>query len=163
LSISELGSLGEFVGSVAVLATLVILVFQVKSARAEIGSQTRREIKRQNNETWHQLIQDPNLLDIHVRAQRDYNGLSENEKLTWITWMYTWITQTEDLWTSRKQGVMDPETLDRYVRGVSLVLRSPGGRVVWPIVQGFYDQQFVDELDRVIAEESTTWLERLLP
>jgi len=163
LSISELGSLGEFVGSVAVLATLVILVFQVRGARAEISSQTRREIKRQNNETWHQLIQNPNLLDIHVRAQRDYNGLTETEKLTWTTWMYTWITQTEDLWISRKQGVIDPETLARYVLGVSLVLRSPGGRVVWPTIQGFYDRQFVDELDRVIKEDSITWLEALLP
>ena len=163
MSISELGSLGELVGSVAVLATLVILVFQVRGARAEISSQTRREIKRQNNETWHQLVQDPNLLDIHVRAQRDYNGLTEAEKLTWTTWMYTWITQTEDLWISRKQGVMDQETLERYVRGISLVLRSTGGRVVWPIIQGFYDRQFVDELDRVVKQESTTWLEALLP
>lgn len=82
MSISELGSLGEFVGSVFVLATLVILVFQVRGARAEIASQTRREIKRQNNETFYQLLQVPNLLDIHVRAQRDYNGLTETEKLT---------------------------------------------------------------------------------
>lgn len=163
LSISELGSLGEFVGSVAVLATLVILVFQVRGARAEISSQTRREIKRQNNETWNQLIEDPNLLDLHVRAQREYDGLTETEKLRWITWMYTWITQTEDLWISRRQGVMDPETLDRYVRGVSLVFRSAGGRVVWPIIQGFYDPKFVAELDRVVAEEGTTWLETLLP
>ena len=163
MSISELGSLGEFVGSVAVLATLVILVFQIRGARSEISNQTRREIKRQNNETWYQLIQSPDLLDIHVRGQRDYDGLTEAEKLTWTTWMYTWITQTEDLWTSRKQGVMDPETLDRYVRGVSLVLRSPGDRVVWPIIQGFYDRRFVDELDRVVAEDSITWLEALLP
>ena len=163
MSISELGSLGEFVGSVFVLATLVILVFQVRGARAEIASQTRREIKRQNNETWHQLIQVPNLLDIHVRAQRDYNGLTEAEKLTWITWMFTWITQTEDLWISRRQGVMDPGTLDRYVIGVALVLRSPGGRIVWPLIQGFFDGEFIGELDRVVAEESTTWLEALLP
>ncbi len=163
MTISELGSLGEFISSVAVLSTLVILVFQVRGARAEIASQTRREIKRQNNETWHQLVQDPKLLDIHVRAQRDYNGLTEIEKLTWITWMYTWITQTEDLWISRRQGVIDPETLDTYVHGVSLVLRSPGGRVVWPTIQRFYDPQFVHELDRVVEEESTTWLEALLP
>jgi hypothetical protein len=163
LSISELGSLGEFVGSAAVLATLVILVFQIRGARRDIANQTRREIKRQNNETWYQLVQSPILFDIHVRAQRDYNGLTENEKLTWMTWMYTWITQTEDLWLSRKQGVMDGEMYDSFMGGISLVLRSPGGRVVWPNIQGFYDQQFVDELDRIIGEESTTWLEALLP
>ena len=163
MTISELGSLGELVSSIAVLATLVVLVFQVRGARAEISSQARREIKGQNNETLYQLVQDPKLLDIHVRAQRDYNGLTETEKLTWMLWMYTWITQTEDLWISRRQGVMDPKALDTYVHGVSLVLRSPGGRVVWPIIQVFYDPEFVRELDRVVKEESTTWLEVLLP
>ncbi len=163
MTISELGSLGEFVSSIAVLTTLVVLVFQVRGARAEISSQTRREIKRQNNETWYQLVQDPKLLDIHVRAQRDYNGLTETEKLTWMLWMYTWITQIEDIWISRRQGMMDPQALDTYIRGVSLVLRSQGGRGVWPILQGFYDPQFVDELDRVVKQESTTWLETLLP
>jgi hypothetical protein len=163
LTISELGSLGEFVSSIAVLATLVILVLQVRGARAEISSQARREIKRQNNETFYQLIQDPKLLDIHVRAQRDHSGLTENEKLTWTLWMYTWITQAEDLWLSRRQGVLDPQALDTYVRGVSLVLRSAGGRVVWPALQGWYDPQFVRELDRLVEEESTTWLEAVLP
>jgi len=163
MTISELGSLGELVSSIAVLSTLVILVFQVRGARAEISSQARREIKRQNNETLYQLVQDPKLLDIHVRAQRDYDDLTETEKLAWMLWMYTWITQIEDIWISRRQGMMDPQALDTYVRGVSLVLRSSGGRVVWPIVKSFYDPQFVDELDRVVKEESTTWLETLLP
>jgi hypothetical protein len=163
LTISELGSLGEFVASIAVLATLVILVFQIRGARKELASQTRREIKQQNNEMFHQLTQDPNLLDIHVRAQRDYTAFTETEKLTWIIWMYTWLTQTEDGWLSRTQDGPDVDWVDRYVLGVSLVLRSPGGRVVWPIIQGWFDRRFIDELDRVVREEDTTWLESMLP
>jgi hypothetical protein len=163
VTISELGSLGEFVGSVAVLATLVILVVQVRGARTEIASQTRREIKHQNNETWQQLIQDPVLLDIHIRAQRDHDSLTEAEQLRWNVWMYTWITQTEDVWLARQQGAMDPTTVELYVSGVSMVLRSSGGRAVWPMLQRFFAEGFVDELDRVIEQESTTWLEALLP
>jgi hypothetical protein len=163
LSISDLGSLGEFLSSVAVLATLVVLVVQVRGARAEISSQTRREIKRQNNETWQQLTQDPRILDIHVRAQRDYGALTESEALTWTTWMYMWITQTEDLWMSHQQGLMDARTVDIYLGGIALVLRSSGGNTVWPIVQRFYDPDFVEEVNRTIARENTTWLEALLP
>ena len=55
VSISELGSLGELVGSIAVLVTLIILVFQVRGARIELSTQMTREIKRHNNETFHQL------------------------------------------------------------------------------------------------------------
>ncbi len=76
--------------------------------------------------------------------------------------MHTWLPQTENGWLSRKL-VQDADWVDVYVRGVSLVLRSPGGSIVWPIIQGFYDPRFVDEVDRVVKKESTTWLEALLP
>ena len=43
-----LGNYGEFVGSIAVLVTLIILVVQVRTARTEISSQMAREFKRHN-------------------------------------------------------------------------------------------------------------------
>ena len=47
VSISELGSLGEIIGSIAVLVTLIILVFQVRGARIELSSQmTRAWVRR---------------------------------------------------------------------------------------------------------------------
>jgi hypothetical protein len=80
MTIAELGSLGDFVRSVAVLATLVILVFKMRGTPAEIASQTRGEIKNEN-EMWHQLRQDSKLLGIHVRAQRDYENLTGSDRL----------------------------------------------------------------------------------
>ena len=103
MTISELGSLGEIIGSIAVLITLIVLVFQVRSARVELASQMTREIKRDNNETFHQLIQRPDLIDIHIRGQREHDSLSEGEKLTWLIWLFTWITQTEDAWLARNR------------------------------------------------------------
>ncbi len=162
MSISELGSLGELVGSIAVLITLIILVFQVRGARVELSGQITREIKRHNNETFHQLIQRPDLVDIHIRAQREYDGLSEVEKLTWISWLFTWITQTEDGWMARKHGVANMEWVDRYVNGVALVLRSDGGKIVWPRLRGFFEKPFADALERTAREDNATYLDVLL-
>ena len=78
MTISDLGSLGEFIASLAVLVTLVILVFQVRSARTDISTQRTRDIKRHNNEAFHQLTQDQSLMDIHIRAQTDFDGLNEH-------------------------------------------------------------------------------------
>lgn len=161
MSISELGSLGEIVGSIAVLVTLIILVFQVREARVELSGQITREIKRHNNETFHQLIRRPDLVDIHIRAQRQYDGLSEAEKLTWVTWLFTWITQTEEGWMARRQGVPGLEWVDRYVQGVALVLRSDGGQIVWPKLRGFFEEAFAEALERAVREDDATYLDVL--
>lgn len=151
MSIAELGSLGEIIGSIAVLITLMILVFQVRSARLELSTQTKRNIKRGNIATFHRLTQQPALVDIHIRGQREYNSLSEAEVITWSTWLYTWINkQTEDAWTTRNRGISNMEWVDGYVAGVALVLRGEGGQIIWPKLRPVFDQVFVDALERSV-------------
>ena len=156
VSISELGSLGEFVASLAVLVTLVLLLLQFRSARKELSGQVTREIKRHNNDTFHRLTQDPALMDIHTRGQRDYDAL------TWGLWMFTWISQTEDGYIARRSGIPDMPWVDRYVLGVASALRSPGGAAIWSRLRGFCDEDFAAAIDKKINEESTTWLQMLL-
>ncbi len=162
MSISELGSLGEFIGSIAVLVTLIILVSQVRGARIELSSQMTREIKRHNNETFHQLTQRSDLVDIHIRGQREYRNLSEAERVTWMIWLFTWITQTEDAWMARKRGIPNMEWVDSYVEGVALVLRSEGGQIVWPRLRARFEKPFADALDRAVREGKSTFLEVIL-
>ncbi|MEM9173730.1 MAG: hypothetical protein AAGC67_00710 [Myxococcota bacterium] len=161
MSIEELGSLGEFIGSLAVLVTLVILVFQVRGARVELSRQMTREIKRHNNEAFHQLTQNPRLAEIHVRGQRDFFALSETERVTWMLWLFTWINQTEDGWIARERGIPGMDWVDTYVLGVALILRSEGGREAWKAIEGFYEPEFVRALERVVAEDTVTWLDTL--
>ena len=162
MTISELGSLGEIIGSIAVLITLIVLVFQVRSARVELSSQMTREIKRDNNETFHQLIQQPGLVDIFIRGQREYDGLSEAEQATWQIWLFTWITQTEDAWLARHRGIPNMEWVDAYMGGVALVLRSEGGRKVLPRLRANFEQPFVDALEQTIRADTTTFLDVFL-
>jgi len=162
VTISELGSLGEFVASVAVLISLVILIYQVRSAKLDFSSQITRELKSSNNQAFRQLTSQPGLMDLHVRAQRNFSSLSEAEALTWMTWLYTWITQTEDGWKERERGVPNMDFVDGYLLGVAMVLRSEGGAIAWPNLRGFFDEAFLQALDEVVREDDTAYLDLLL-
>lgn len=162
MTISELGSLGELVASFAVLISLMILIYQVRGAKNEFSSQVTRELKFSNNEAFRQLTSQPGLMDLHIRAQRDFSNLSEVEALTWMTWLYTWITQTEEGWKERARGVPNMDFVDGYLLGVALVLRSDGGAYVWPRLQGFFDDEFLRALETIVNQDDTTYLDRLL-
>ncbi|MFT4799238.1 MAG: hypothetical protein ACI9W1_002676, partial [Candidatus Azotimanducaceae bacterium] len=117
MTLSELGSLGEIVGSLAVLITLVILVVQVRGARTEMSAQMTREIKRDNNEAYHQLIQNPDLVKLHIRGQSEFESLTDAEKVTWAIWLFTWINQAEDAWVVSQRGMPNMEWVETYVTG----------------------------------------------
>ena len=156
-----IGAIGELIGALVVVGTLVILIFQVRGARVELSRQMTRDIKRHNNEAFHQLTQNPDLADLHVRGQREFGSLSETERVRWILWLFTWINQTEDGWIARKRGIPGMDWVDTYVQGVALVLRSEGGSAAWGSLRGFYEPDFVAALERVVDESDETWLETL--
>ena len=157
-----LGSYGEFIGSIAVLVTLVVLVIQVRTARTEISSQMSREFKRHNNDAFYQITQNTELLNIHVQAQRDYQSLTDAEKVRWQFWLFTWITQTEDGFIARREGIPNMDWVDPYTTGIALTLRSDGGREVWPRITGFFDAELVEVVNREIAADTTTHLQVML-
>ena len=162
MTLSDLGSLGEFIASIAVLVTLVVLALQVRSARTDISTQRTRDIKRHNNETFHQLTQNPSLMDIHIRAQTNFDSLDDGEKMRWIIWLFTWITQTEDGYLAGRSGIPHMEWVDSYVLGVAMVLRTEGGRDVWGRLRVFFDEGFAETLDKEIDADTTTFLQALL-
>lgn len=157
-----LGNYGEFLSSLAVLATLLILVFQVRGARAEFSSQMIREIKRHNNEDIQLPLKDPRTLDIHIRAQRDFDSLEDADKIYWGVWLFSWITQTEDIWLARRRGISEMDMIDRYVNGVASVLRSDGGQVMWPRLKGWFDPDFAAHVDEAIQQGEAKWLDIML-
>ena len=64
---------------------------------------------------------------------------------------------------SRDENVMDSALVDRYVSGIASLLRSAGGLVIWPRIQGYCDSRFVEEVNRAIKGDSKAWLEQMLP
>jgi hypothetical protein len=162
MTITELGALGEFVGSIAVLATLLILVFQVRGARAEFSSQIIREIKRDNNQDIQFPLKDPRTLEIHINAQRDFNALSEQDRIYWGVWLYSWITQTEDAWLMQQHSTENREMAEKFVGGAASVLRSDGGQVMWPRIKTWFNPEFAAAVEQEIASSDATWLDIML-
>ena len=157
-----LGNYGEFLGSLAVLATLLVLVFQVRGARAEFSSQMNRQLKRHNNEDIQLPLKDPRTLNIHVKAQRDFSSLEDADKIYWGVWLFSWITQTEDIWLARRRGIPEMDWADTYVEGVASVLRSDGGKVMWPRIRDWFNPDFAADVDEAIMRSDAKWLDIML-
>ncbi len=141
---------------------LVIIVVQVRGARSEISFQMIREIKRHNNEDIQLPLKDPRTLDVHIKAQRDFDDLHERDKIYWIVWLYSWVTQSEDTWLAGHHGIIKRELINDQLEAVAMVLRSNGGRIVWPRIKGFYDPRYAAEVERMITRNDTTWLDAML-
>ena len=161
MTIEEVGVVSDIVGSVAVVLTLFFLAFQVDRARRELSRENARDLIRHNNEILLRLSDNPDLLDVHMRGQKSFENLTEAERIKWGTWLFTWITQTEQGFIDRKRKDFSGLDLDGYLEGLALVFRSSGGKAMWPRMKGWFDPTFCAALERQVERSSTTQIEQM--
>lgn len=161
MSLEEVGVVSDIVGSIAVVATLFFLAFQINRARRELSRENVRAMIRHNDEILLRLSDDPDLLDVHMRGLKSFESLTEAERLRWGIWLFTWITQTEQGFIDRKQKDFSGLDLDQYLEGLALTFRGAGGKAMWPRLKQWFDPSFCEALERQVARSSTTHIEQI--
>lgn len=164
MSIQDLGSIGELLGAIATIATLIYLALQIKQTRQTFVRQSEREITSQIIGSMHEFTQNPDLARIHFLAMEDYEGnLTREERLVWHAWIWSWLSSFEqaaiDLDTGRFN---ESELIEIYTEGFATVLRSPGGQSWWNQNKWLFRKATQEYLDEAIPREERTTLDVVL-
>ena len=102
MSISELGSLGEFIGSIAVLVTLVYLVFQLRQNTLSMRSQSRYFVLEALNADMRQ-VQEREFFEAAERANRA--DATQQDRLSFAMYINGWLSHLES--KRRLNAVLD--------------------------------------------------------
>ncbi len=78
--LEDLGNLGDFVGGIAVIATLLYLAMQVRQNTRSLRSAAMDSNATQFAKRQMALARDPDLADLVTRGASDYHALEEVEK-----------------------------------------------------------------------------------
>ena len=142
-----LGNYGEFVGAIAVLATLAYLAVQVNQAKQQIASVGRQARANHATNVLYPIISSTEFAEIYAKAgQGDYGdfGLTKVEAVRFGAWFHSWL-QTE-------QGsfyLLGEGQNDALLAGM---LATPAGREFWERNKGIYDAPFVKRVEQVKAQ-----------
>ena len=74
--------------------------------------------------------------------------------------MFTWINQSDAGYRPQERGGMDGG--DAYRTGIASALRSHGDQVPWSRTRHWCERDFIQDVDRKIAESSEIWVDLLL-
>jgi len=132
MSITELGALGEFIGSVLVLGTLIYLVVQVRQARDSINSANAVNLTQMFNPVNLTVVQDDEMFNLFYRGCNDPKSLTELEASRFHLILRAY---NNNFWSVRQcalQGTVPEETWDMLSRNYAELLATPGGRTLIP-------------------------------
>ena len=150
MTISELGSIGELVAAVAVLATLVYLSLQVRQGNLLAKSQARQRMVEQAQSELFAQISDPSITFAVVKE----GPLSEEEQARLSLFLTAFMRQREWEWFQFQDGTIDREVYKSYHDVIGIFLGTERTRKWWHSIGRLaFDAKFVDDVDHLL--EST--------
>ena len=166
MGIVELGALGEFIGSIAVLATLIYLTFQVREARAESRSNLLQHRNDSARNLWLGENSNPELVAALVKGNEalgsdrtmdialvEHAGLTKEEARMVVNNFMANLFHRQTLYLSRLTDA-ERRTLDVQLR----LIFSGGLNRLWFDNIGHptgFDSGFVAHVERLLSTDQS--------
>ncbi len=159
MNIMELGALGEFVGSIGVIVTLIYLAIQIRqntaqqkqtelysrAAAVNASATALRDARRD-------IYQDSELSVIWSKGMSQPEELSEIEFLKYRLMIQNTVDGIWDIHARTTVTGVSPEIWQSLgVKAVERIVATTGGRRIWEQFKSAYPEEFRDEIDRVLA------------
>jgi hypothetical protein len=152
-----LGNYGEFVGALAVVATLFYLAVQVRQNSAQLResvSATKAATMQAANESLIQLnitiAQSPELAAFHLISAEDFRGLPLVEQRRCTALHLSALRVFQHLFRQYEAGLIDRDEWEETRAGLKGVLRSSGANEIYCSFRdrGFFSEEFVADVER---------------
>jgi len=138
MTITELGALGEFVGAIAVVATLIYLAVQVRHSKEATEASNRLAVAAVYRETSNglmqfngRLIKSEDIARLWLDGGSGEEELSDTDELRYRRLALDWITFREAGYFGA-EAARDEQAMERNFRILArTIANSPGLREVW--------------------------------
>jgi hypothetical protein len=152
MGLSQLADLGELLGGVAVVASLIYLAVQIRQNTRTVRASTLH----QNTDLWSSLflrLAEPDLAGAYVAGMA---GQQEIRPLHYTQFFFicrSMFLAFENQYYQMRHGVLDSEAYAGYERSISTqFLAFRGFRLWWELNRPVFSPEFVDHIDALIAD-----------
>ena len=152
MSLQDLGSIGNLIGAVAVVVSLVYLAIQVRQNTRAVRASTERAIFAQNMDFDRALVSDPELNRIWILGRAKPDQLTEEQTQRFRRLMSMYYRHFENLYFQHQDALVGDRVFDAW-RTIGLELsKQPGALLWWNRYSG-----------RVLTEEFRRYVEQGRP
>lgn len=151
-TLQDLGSLGEFVGALGVVFSLVYLAGQMRQnttavRAAAFNSMTQNSIRLLEN-----IFPNAEFAEFLERAQTDPSELTAAEAIRWETYMTAVFRHFGNLVYQYRVGALDQQMWDAYEQTLKHHLRTPGWRTWFEGNSQIFSASLIEQVARTTRE-----------
>lgn len=156
MSLEELGNIGEFVSSIAVLVSLVYLSLQIKKSTETDRASTYSAIVSDFGAMNRMLASTPDLSYLYVQAMENFADLQPDEKARVSQLFYMTFRDFENMFYQHRKGYLEDEVWKGWERLMLTYFSREGFQTWWSVRREVFSEPFAlfletQKLDRAVA------------
>ncbi len=150
MSIQELGSIGEFVSSIAVLITLIYLAIQVRQNTQTMRVSATQEATKVGREVTSNVMTTPGMIEVFLKIQSG-EELDPKETFLQALWAQNVLRAIESFYLNWKAGLVSDELWLSRRAGTSRAF-AVISKQWWVENKDQYEPSFSEMIDEVWSE-----------
>lgn len=154
MDIMELGAIGELVGGVAVIASLVFVGIQVRQNNRLVANSVAQAARDETSNMFRTLSADPETTHFYLDGlSEDYSDPRDRIRFDMIVAQV--FRGSEGLYQRYEEGELSREMFESYERTFAPIFRQPGGLACWGRRHQEFTPRFIEYIDRNVIPRST--------
>jgi len=152
MTIQDLGAIGELLGGVAVIASLLYLVIQVRHGFEGYKSNASQQVTNHFSMLQLEIAKNDNLLNAWI-SSRNEQPQTEVEQIRSLLILDSFIIAFENMYTQHKAGFLEAESYQTRRMILAAMVSSPNAKTWWDTVgRRQHPPSFVNEVDSAIND-----------
>ena len=133
MTIQDWGSIGEMIGAIATIATLVYLAIQIRgNTIVAETSAVQSMLDGGRDRTAKHISGNPELADIVGRGLSSLDNLDDSERLQLYFFVIEQTLQAQNVMNLHEKNLVSDVDYQAWLDWATAFLRTPGGKALWP-------------------------------
>jgi hypothetical protein len=151
MSLEDLGNIGDFVGGIAVIITLLYLAAQIRRNTHAARAATHQQWVTMTAQVNMALSESRDFARVFRAGSQDPKQLEPDERTQFNTYLLQMFNAFESLFFQAQQGSVDRVFLQSKMPTMRAMLAPPGVRSWWDrFAKQYYDQRFRDYVEKEV-------------
>ncbi len=129
--VETLGNLGDFIGGIAVVASLIYLAIQIRHNTASVRAASGQGIVESFRKTNRMLLDSEGLQDVFLRGLREYPDMEQPARVVFGAFMSDNLLHFQGVIALYDSGNLNEELYRAYLDFFAAYVATPGGARYW--------------------------------
>jgi hypothetical protein len=154
MSLQELAELGAAMSGVGVVASVIYVSIQISNNTRAVRASAFQQVVNSFAAISFDIAKDKNLVDLYLRAGRDFAALSEVERAQYSLMLLSFLRRSENVFFQTEIRMLHSQHWSGIRESIKAIMAPPGAQACWSEMKNRLNPEFRAFVDELIGPKA---------